>query len=156
LGILNDNAQKILDALPEDGNKISGGVLRDSISMGRKDYDEGKAYLREHGLVSVGRGRGGTICRIIGVALPTEPRKRTKAEIAEFAREAKEAKSAANKKTRERIELITKDVAEELDIDKDRITVTFYGADHRPIIEIRGEHGSEMKSPKNYEERYPI
>ena len=44
-------------------------------------------------MIEVGRGRGGTIARIVGAEAPPEAKKLTKAEIMQIARDERESKS---------------------------------------------------------------
>lgn len=89
-------AEKVLEYLKTSG-KTSGGVVKDKLGLRDSEYRAAKKVLKEANLVTLGRGRGGTIEAIDGAEPPPEPRKLSKAEIMEGARAEKEAKSKSQK-----------------------------------------------------------
>src|SRR5688572_7094827 len=99
---MNEASLELLEALPEDGSKITGGDLREKIDLKRSDFDAAKKELKELGLITLGRGRGGSVSRVVGAEIPEAPKKLSKAEVAEIARQAREEKTRAHKR---RIEL---------------------------------------------------
>lgn len=121
---MDENAQKLLDALPEDGSKVSGGTILNQLDLSKGEYKKAKAILNEAGMVSLGRGRGGTISRIVGAEPPPEAKKLTRAEVMEIAREEKQALSR-DQKMRNQIREAAKKAAlkkypdANIDIDKD-------------------------------------
>lgn len=125
---MNQYAKEIFEALPKDGSKITGGDLRAKISLSRSQYDEGKAWLKEHGLITLGRGRGGSVALIKGAELPEEPKKLSKAEVMKFAREEKEEKSRMHKRHREIHDAAMK-LAEENFSDAEKIYVQVWNPD---------------------------
>lgn len=95
---MRDISKQILDYLPDDGSKVSGGMVRDALELSKTDFTAAKQELRAAGMIETGRGRGGTLRLIIGATPPAEPKKLSKAEIMAGAREAKEANKQENKK----------------------------------------------------------
>ena len=121
---MDEYAEKVLACLPEDGTSISGGQILDQFNISKSEYNKGKKWLRDNGMVKVGRGRGGTISRIVGAEPPPEPKKLTRAEVMEIAREEKQAQSR-DQKLRNQMREAAKKAAKkkypsaEIDIDKD-------------------------------------
>jgi hypothetical protein len=101
---ISDTAKDVLEYLKENGPKLSGGVVKDGLSIKDSEFRKAKDELKTYGLVELGRGRGGTLSYIEGVPLPTEAPKRSRAEIMAAAREEKEAKSKQLKKYRKMVE----------------------------------------------------
>jgi hypothetical protein len=93
---MTDDAEKILAFVKENG-KCSGGTIKDALSLKDSEYRKAKDELSTAGVVTLGRGRGGTMEAIDGATPPPEPKKLSKAEIMAGAREEKEAKSKVQK-----------------------------------------------------------
>lgn len=121
---MDENAEKVLACLPEDGSSISGGQVLDQFDISKSEFKKGKKWLRENGMVTVGRGRGGTISRVVGAEPPPEAKKLTRAEVMEIAREEKQAISR-DQKMRNQIREVAKKAAEEkypgaaIDVNRD-------------------------------------
>jgi hypothetical protein len=94
---MDENAQKLLDVLPPDGEKMSGGNAKEACGLKLSDFKAAKAYLRDNGLVTLGRGRGGSLAAIVGAERPIEAPKLTQGEKLELAREEKASISRAQK-----------------------------------------------------------
>jgi hypothetical protein len=131
---------QIFNVLPEDGTFITGKQLRELLpSLSYTDLKTGKAELRAAGQVVVGRGRGGKIARAEGVAAPEAPKKLSKEESLERARQEKEHLSREQKRQeqrRERAQAIAVFVANERNIDLDRVKVDFTGQEESPLVYI--------------------
>lgn len=100
---ISDTAKSVLDFVKENG-KVSGGTVKDCLSLKNSEFIEAKNELKTYGLVEVGRGRGGTITHVEGVPLPTEAPKRSRAEILADAREEKAEKKREQQKYKQRID----------------------------------------------------
>lgn len=125
---MDDNAQKILDVLPEDGSKISGGQVLDKVDLSKSEFKKGKEWLRDNGMVELGRGRGGTISRIVGAVAPPEPKKLSKAEVMKIAREERQSKSRIRKQRDRLAEKALKEAEKEFP-DATEITIQVWNVD---------------------------
>ncbi len=92
-------AKKILEILPDDGSKVSGGHIRQTLGLSKPDFMAAKQELKGAGMVTLGRGRGGSLSLIIGAEPPQENRKLSKAEVMAAAREVKESNNKEQKVT---------------------------------------------------------
>lgn len=91
---LSKEARQLYDCLPEDGTAISGGNLKWETEFDTKTYKAAKAELKEAGLVTLGRGRGGSVARIAEVKVEeVAPPPPSKEELLAHAREVKETKT---------------------------------------------------------------
>lgn len=90
---MTDNSQKVFNVLPTDGSKMSGGKIKERLSLSSVDFDAAKKELKEAGLVTLGRGRGGTMSRVEGAEAPEIEIEKTPSDRLEVAREVKRDKS---------------------------------------------------------------
>lgn len=88
---LSSTALKVLEALPAESS-VSGGKLKDRLRLSSLEFKAAKDELREAGLVTLGRGRGGTVTRIPDKEYEP-PVKVAPVERMAIAREVKQAKS---------------------------------------------------------------
>lgn len=135
-------ATTLLEGLPKDGSKVSGGTIRDRLNLSTIEYGQAKKQLKEEGLVELGRGRGGTI-RLTEKGQGFEPpKKKTKEESLEIAREEKQARTRDQREwdaLRERAE----QVGWERHPDADRIEPHFYAGDwYVEVWSHQGHRGS--------------
>lgn len=94
---MNPEAQKVFEYLEGKG-KVSGGTVKADLDLKDSEWRKVKDELKEAGVVTTGRGRGGTITRIDGAEPPAEATKKlSKTEIMAAAREEKVAKSKVMK-----------------------------------------------------------
>lgn len=124
---MRELAESILEWLPDNGEKISGGNIRDKFSLSRKEWTEVKTYLSDAGVIELGRGRGGTVKKLDD-ELPPEPKKLTKEEMAAIAREAKEERSRAQKQ-RDGIRQSALELGQEKFQDATKIEVQVWNVD---------------------------
>lgn len=92
---MNELADKVFDYLKDKG-KVSGGTVRNDLQLNKSDWSKAKLELAEHGLVKLGRGRGGTI-QLLTDEKPPEEKKVSQAERMAFAREEKQYISSQQK-----------------------------------------------------------
>lgn len=136
---ISDNARKLLDALPPDGSSIGGMKARDRIAMTAADFRVAKVELKNAGLVTLGRGRGGSIKRNVEAPVPEPPKKRSMEEQAAIAREGKKEKEFETKlmqANRERREAIKAWIAQDHGVDPEKIEVDFTGSEGSPLVFI--------------------
>ena len=69
-GDVSAEAEKVLAALPLDGSSVGGLRLRSSLDLDNDTYTRVKRELQTAGLISLGRGRGGTVARADEVQAP--------------------------------------------------------------------------------------
>lgn len=60
---MNSIKQSVLDAIPNEGDKLSGGEVKKRFGLIDEDWKSIKAELSQQGLVILGRGRGGSVTR---------------------------------------------------------------------------------------------
>lgn len=139
---LSANARKILDRLPNDGQKIGGITLQRELSLSKLDYQKGRDELKVEGLVVAGQGRGGSLGRVPGTEPEEEPTA-TKAERMAFAREAKAAKSQMKRETRDLIDRIVQYCHDEGYPRVQAKDVSF--SNNRPVIAVWDESHSRAQ-----------
>jgi hypothetical protein len=96
IAMLSEVASKVFEALPDDGSPVSGIRLKGELEIGSAALREAKQELQEHKLITLGRGRGGTVLRVPGAEPPADTRL-SKSEIMANAREAKQTKQRAER-----------------------------------------------------------
>lgn len=111
---LSDLAQRLYDALPEDGGKVGGITLQRDLKITKTEYGTARDELKQEGLCVSGKGRGGSLARIEGKA-PEE--KKTNVESLEIAREEKKARSREQKYHDEIREIAARWCREKLDYE---------------------------------------
>ncbi len=142
---MTEDALKILELLPEDGSKITGGEILEQIEIGPQSFKNAKRELADLGLVILGRGRGGSVSKVVGAELPVEEPKMSKGEIIALAREAKASKSRESKKTAAIRQYLTTKISKEYDVEEEKVKV-FYGPDSpKVVVEIWGKKGEGAK-----------
>lgn len=96
---MNEITARVFNYLKDSGLdvKLSGGTVKDALGLKDSEYRAAKSELKEAGVVTLGRGRGGTISLVEDAEPPAEPKKLSKAEIMAGAREEKEAKGKQEK-----------------------------------------------------------
>lgn len=104
---MNEVAQQMLDLLPKNGNTLSGGQIKAELGLSPSEFKAVKSELKGAGLISCGRGRGGTIRLVLGAEAPKEAPKITPQERAQFAREARSSQSKERKRRDRIYELVT-------------------------------------------------
>lgn len=127
---LSDNAQRVYDHLPEDGEKLGGIAIQRELGLSKLDYQRARDELKTEGLVISGKGRGGTLARIEGKAPEA---KKSRAEALELAREEKQAKSRAKKELDRQIDLVIEYFARE-GHTVNRSDISF--SDNRPVVAV--------------------
>lgn len=144
--MLSKEARELLECLPDDGTAISGGNLKWDTEFDTRTFKAAKAELKEAGLVTVGRGRGGTVARIpdapVKEALPMPPKeKMAKAREAKVAKgEERKQESKASQEIQERRDIVTKWAAKHYGVPNEDVTVTFTGHQlEQPIIAVRDD-----------------
>ena len=125
---MEEYSEKLLAILPEDGTKISGGVAKEACGLKRSDYDAAKKELKELGLITLGRGRGGTLSAIVGAERPVEAPKLSPAEKRALAFEEKKELTKAQKE-RQTVRDMAEEKAAELYPDAEEIQVTVADVD---------------------------
>lgn len=124
---MDEESLKVLEHIKKVG-KTSGGKVQSELGISEGAYKRAKDALKGAGLVTLGRGRGGTIAAVEGATIPEEPKKATKAEVLEMAREEKQAKSRQQKE----IELLRNaalEIAKKEHPDADKIEVQVWDID---------------------------
>jgi hypothetical protein len=119
---MDENALKLLDVLPEDGSKMGGAEVKKLCGLKLSDFKAAKTYLRDNGLVTLGRGRGGSVAAIMGAERPVEAPTLTKGEKIALAHEEKAELTRAQKE-REVVREMAKEQANEMYPDADEIQV---------------------------------
>lgn len=89
---LSNEARTLFEQLPESGERVGGITLQRELEIGKLAYQSARDELKAAGLVQVGGGRGGSLCRVEGAALPEDEKPASQAERLGHAREAKKAK----------------------------------------------------------------
>lgn len=121
--MISDNAKIIFDLLPDDGEALTGNQIKEQIEFGAESFKNAKKELKEAGCVTLGRGRGGSVKKIVGAELPKAAPKLSRSELMAAAREEKVAKSKQQKQIDETKKLVEDIVSKELNIETERIKV---------------------------------
>lgn len=111
---LSDLAQRVYDALPEDGSKLGGITIQNDLGITKTEYGAARDELKQEGLCVSGKGRGGSLGRVEGKAPEA---KRTKVESLELAREEKKARSRQQREYDELRDIATKWAKDKHDYD---------------------------------------
>ena len=84
---LNDDQQKLLSFVPEDGSVIGNTRLRELLGWEPAHYFEVRNQLVERDMLSTGRGRGGSVYRLKPILLPKTTEEGAKPAAPEYLKE---------------------------------------------------------------------
>jgi hypothetical protein len=129
---LEDVSDQVLEHVKSVG-KTSGGKVQSELDISEGAYKQAKDKLKAQGLVTLGRGRGGTIEAIDGAVAPPERKKLSKAEVMEIAREEKEEKRQSKKIVREMREKAL-EIAEREHPDADKIEIQVWNVNEGRVF----------------------
>ncbi len=125
---ISQDARKLFNAIPADG-KLTGKQAKIKTNLPDLRFTDAKKELKKAKLITLGRGRGGTMIRVEGAELPAEEEVKTPEESLEIAREVKREKSRAQKES-DRIKAAVLAAGEKRYPDADKLVVGLYQNDY--------------------------